>query len=80
MKLMDSDLKSIRDIIELGNLPGGAIAQISMRIQDDVDKGPISVIREQYALRGAVEKDIMKVQNAQIKIIAEQKQLFNMRS
>lgn len=56
------------------------LAQISMRIQDDVDKGPIAVIREQYALRGAVEKDIMKVQNAQIKIIAEQKQLFNMRS
>ena len=45
----------------MGRTPGGVVAQISLKILDDIDKGPIQQMREQYALRAAVEKDIMKV-------------------
>ena len=42
-------------------MPGGVMAQLSMRICDEVDKGPIAAVRDQFALKAAVEKDIMKV-------------------
>mgnify|MGYP000980143610 CR=1 FL=1 len=63
----------------MGRMPGGAVAQISIKIQDDMDKGPIQTIRETYALRAAVEKDIMKMQNINKRLVEEQKQLYQSR-
>jgi len=47
----------------MGKTDMGVIKMLSMQIQDDVDKGPVQQIRDQYALRGAVEKEVMKLEN-----------------
>lgn len=60
----------------MGKTGMGVIKMLSMQIQDDVDKGPVQQIRDQYALRGAVEKEVMKLENRQNKILEEQKLLF----
>lgn len=41
MKILSENLNQIDDLIRLGRGPGGTLAQISLRVQDDVDKGPI---------------------------------------
>ena len=48
----------------MGKTDMGVIKMLSMQIQDDVDKGPVQQIRDQYALRGAVEKEVMKLKPA----------------
>ena len=75
-RIIQENLDQIQDLIRMGRAPGGALGQISMRVQDDIEKGPIQMIRETYALKGAVEKDIMKVQNVQKRLADEQKQLY----
>ena len=66
-------MNQIQDIVRLGRANGGAIAQISLKVQEDIDKGPIQQIRDQYALRAAVEKEIMKVQNINKRLVEDQK-------
>ncbi len=61
MRLMQEELRVLNELTRFGAMPGGIMAQLTMRINDEVDKGPIAAIREQYALKSAVEKDIMKV-------------------
>lgn len=73
MRLLQAELGQIAPLVNMGRQPGGVVAALSLRIQDDVDKGPVAALREQFALRAAVEKDIMKVQNAIRRIAEEQK-------
>lgn len=75
-RIIQENLDQIQDLIRMGRAPGGALGQISMRVQDDIEKGPIQAIRETYALRAAVEKDIMKVQNVNKRLMEDQKQLY----
>ena len=79
-KLLQNDLNQLQELVRFGMMPGGVMSQISMRILDDVDKGPIATVREQFALRSAVEKDVMKLQNFQKKLAEEQKTLFTSRT
>ena len=46
MKLVMKDLHLLGDLVKLAHTKEGLIGQLSMRIQDDVDKGVISEIRE----------------------------------
>ena len=41
MKIFSENLGQIGDIIAMGRLTGGAIHQLSLRVQDECDKGPI---------------------------------------
>lgn len=52
---------------------------ISVHVRGELEKGPIQEIREQYAPRAYVEKEIMKMQNTQRKIMDEQKHLAQMK-
>lgn len=60
MMLMKEDLNYLAELIKMGR-GGRLIEQIEDRMKDAIDKGPIADIREQYALRASVEKDVMKL-------------------
>ena len=78
MKLMHGELEYLQDLVKMGR--GGRIVdQICDIVKEAVDKGPITEIREQYAPRAQVEKDIMKVQNQQRKLQDELKHVQQMR-
>lgn len=47
----------------MARIPGSLLEHISDRVKEDIVNGPILEIRESFALRAAVEKDIMKVQD-----------------
>lgn len=49
----------LEELIQMGR-GGRLVEQISDRVKEAVDKGPIAEIREQYAIKAQVEKDIMK--------------------
>ena len=40
-RIIQENLDQIQDLIRMGRAPGGALGQISMRVQDDIEKGPI---------------------------------------
>ena len=67
----------MNELVKMGRNPSSSIVnQISVQIQEDVDKGPITQIREQYAVKAAVERDVVKMQNSIKKLSDEQKTLF----
>ena len=57
-------MRSFGDLLKLARMPGSVVGHLSDKIKDDIDKGPIAEIREQYATRGGVEKEILKIQNS----------------
>lgn len=61
MKLVMQNLKMLDDLVKLAQCADGVISQLSMRIQDDIDKGVINDLREQFAYKTAVEKEVMKL-------------------
>lgn len=71
MKLVMKDLKMLDDLVKLAHCAEGVIGQLSLRIQDDIDKGVINELRDQFAQKTAVEKEVMKLQNSQRKIAEE---------
>mmetsp|Transcript_11642 Transcript_11642/g.14726 ORF Transcript_11642/g.14726 Transcript_11642/m.14726 type:complete len:102 (+) Transcript_11642:386-691(+) len=73
LKLHNGDLQLIQEIVNLGRVGGKIMDHISIHVQGVVDKGPIAEIREQYAPRAYVEKEVMKVQNSQRRLADEQK-------
>ena len=64
VKIIDEKMRSLGELVKLARIPGNLVDHLSDKIKEDVDKGPIAEIRTSYALRGAVEKEILKVQNA----------------
>jgi len=44
---------------------------ITENVRESIEKGPIADIREQYTPRAFLEKEILKVQNAQRKLAEE---------
>ena len=78
MKLMKADLTCLGELIQMGR-GGRLVDQISDRVKEAVDKGPIAEIREQYAIKAQVEKDIMKQQNSLRKLQEELKEQGKMR-
>ena len=59
MRLMKEELNCLAELVQMGR-GGRLVDQISDRVKEAVDKGPITEIREQYAIKAQVEKDIMK--------------------
>lgn len=72
---MSEELRLMNELTRMARMGGKLMDHITNHVKEVVDKGPIADIREQYAPRAAVEKDIMKVQNAQQKLAQEQKSL-----
>ena len=62
--VLKDNMRSFGDLLKLARLPGSVVGHLSDKIKDDIDKGPIAEIREQYATRGGVEKEILKIQNS----------------
>ena len=54
-------MKLIDELINLGRIGGKIMDHISNHVINLVDKGPICDIREQYAPRALVEKEVMKI-------------------
>ena len=52
---------------------------ISVHVKGELEKSSIQEMREQYAPRAYVDKEIMKIQNTQRKIMDEQKHLAQMK-
>ena len=79
IKLIHQDLTKLGEIIPLADGPGGLMAGITMRIIDEVERGPLAHMRGDFALKTAVEKEIMKCQNNVRKISDDFKQFGNVR-
>ena len=59
MRLLKAELNCLEELVQMGR-GGRLVEQICDRVKEAVDKGPITEIREQYAIKAQVEKDIMK--------------------
>lgn len=69
----------VAELVNLGRIGGNIMDHISVHVKGELEKGPIQDMREQYAPRAYVDKEIMKIQNTQRKLADEQKHLAQMK-
>lgn len=79
VKLLREDLGFLGELVRMGR-GGRLLGQLEDHIKEAVDKGPLAELRDLYAPRAQVEKDIMKVQNSLRKLQDEQQHLGQMRA
>ena len=63
IKLLQQELSYVAELTKLGRRPDGVLAEIAVHVLEEVEKGAMAEVRETYALRSTMEKEIMKLQN-----------------
>ena len=59
-KLINRDMNVLNELIKLGSSQSGIMNAITDRIFEAFERGPMVALREQFCLKSAVEKDLMK--------------------
>ena len=60
IRLIHQDLSRLSELLPLAEGPNGLMAGITLRIIDELERGPLALMRADFALKTAVEKEVMK--------------------